>query len=290
MRFAILLILCVTAQGAFASCRFTRDIDYRFPTAALKHFSVNALAGKLDITGNSGHDIVFKGTACTDKQRFLDRMTVEVEQQPGRLTLSVVIPSREPDFTPDTAYIDVEISMPKDLPISVKDTSGDIRIRNASVERIDDGSGDIHIREGHADLSIEDSSGEIDIAGLDHGLTVVDSSGSISARGIGGSVSIPRDSSGDIALRNVNGSVDINRDSSGGILVTHVAKDVEIGSDGSGDIEISDVGGSVTIGADGSGYVSISGVKGDATLKAKGSGKVNMSHVSGTVSMPRRDR
>lgn len=284
----LLALLCsAAASHALGKCEFTRNIDYDIPAGDYTRVSIDARAGDLHVVGTGANKVMFKGKACTDKQEFLDRMSVNVDKENGVLAFTVVIPYHDDDFTAEYASIDITLALPSDKPIDIKDTSGDLTVRDAAVTSIDDTSGDLTVEHGHASLSVRDSSGDIEISDMDHDLTLVDSSGSIDVRGVGGDVSIPRDSSGDIRLRDVKGGVDIDSDSAGDIIIRHVDGPVRIGSDGSGDIEIGDVASDVSIGSDGSGYVRIDHVRGDFTLQDKGSGDIRVAEVSGHVTTPR---
>lgn len=276
--------------AAEADCESTKILRHTFDADAFESLSMNALAGRLDIVGGNGDSIVFEGRACTDRDRWLDDMTLLIGDAGRELELTASIPEHGRGFEPRYAYMDIEIELPRYLPIRVRDSSGDILIRGAHVTGVDDSSGSIRIEDATASpapLDIRDSSGDVDLRRIDGDVVIRDSSGSLSLRNITGNLEIPSDSSGDIQIDDIGGSVEITRDSSGEIEIENVAMNVGIGSDGSGAIEIRDIGGSVTIGSDGSGLVRVSGVRGDFTLSSKGSGDIRIRDVEGRVSTPR---
>lgn len=284
---ALLSLACVISTSASASCRYEKQLDHVFPASAFDSVTINALAGRLDVTGTTDDEIVFRGTACSSEQEALDRIELDIQDASKDLEITVVIPYREFDFDPRYAHMDVEVSLPRDLAIALRDSSGDIQVRDAAVTSIDDSSGSIRVTNGRTSLNVEDSSGEIDIRDLSGDLEITDSSGGISVRDVKGNVMIPRDSSGDIEVERVSGTVTVERDGSGEIQIERVENSVTVGSDGSGDIDVSDVKGNVNIGRDGSGSVNVSRVTGDFEIEAKGSGDVRVRDVDGKVSTSR---
>lgn len=282
-----LLVALFAPLDASAACQYNKTINHVFTADGFTSVTINALAGRLDVTGAPVDEITFEGEACADRQRYLDDITLLVEDDTEMLELTVSIPERHRDWDPRYAVMDVEITLPHDLPIRIRDSSGDILVRNAAVTSIDDSSGDIRVTDGRSTLVIEDSSGDIDVRDQDGDLSITDSSGSINVRDVQGNLTIPRDSSGDIEVEGVSGTVTIERDSSGEIEIENVAGSVYIGTDSSGDIEITQSGGDVIIGRDGSGTVSVAKVIGDFELEAKGSGDIRVRDIEGRISTPR---
>ncbi len=279
--------LAALPYTASASCEASEMHRHSFEMSSFEAVEMNALAGRLDIMGTDGDRMVFEGRACSNHERWLEDMTLDIEDSGDELVLTVIIPYDRPDFDARYAHMDITLKLPHTMPISLRDSSGDILVQEASVTSIQDSSGDIRVENAQGSLDIEDSSGDIDVRLTSGSVSVKDSSGNISLKGVGGDVVIPRDSSGEIEIEDVGGAVIIERDSSGSIEVETVAGSVEIGSDGGGGIDISDVEGSVSIGSDGSGLVRVRDVAGDFTLLAKGSGDIRVSRVEGTVTTPR---
>ena len=265
----------------------SKQINHVFPASQFKVLKVNALAGSLHVTGDDTDSVSIEAHVCTHEIKYLDQMTIDVDDKTDVLELTVIIPYHQKGWHADYAYMDVVVTAPRSLIIEIKDSSGDIVTRNATVSSIDDSSGNIRAASLSGNLEVKDSSGDISIRDLDGDLTIDDSSGRIDVRGITGNVTIPRDSSGDIEIDTVSGIVLIERDSSGEIEIENVKQNVRIESDGSGGIRISKVDGSVNIGSDGSGNVRVSYVEGDFVLGAKGSGNIRTSHIKGDISTPR---
>jgi DUF4097 and DUF4098 domain-containing protein YvlB len=286
--FTLALVLAAISSPALAElCSAEKTIDKAFAAGGVSLLKVNALAGYLEISATESSEISFTGHACTDEDEWLERMTLDVERKDQTLILTVMIPYDDDDFDARYAYIDVDIALPANLPLEVKDSSGDITISDVSATRVDDSSGNIRIVHNQSSLTVKDSSGDITIKDLKGDAEISDSSGDIDIRQIDGSVLVPRDSSGEIDIETVTGQVTIGSDSSGDIEISDVSADVEIGSDGSGGIKIHDVQGGVRIGSDGSGGVSVTNISGDLLITSKGSGDVRTRGVEGEISLPR---
>ncbi|MBD3646183.1 MAG: hypothetical protein HUJ31_01760 [Pseudomonadales bacterium] len=287
MKYPALILCCLMASApALADpCKASRVIEQVFPADGLESLQINALAGDLRVSGVDGNEIRFHGRICTDKEMWLDRIGLDAVEGDGRLALTVVIPYREDDFKAKYASMDVEVEIPTGLPTSIKDSSGQVRVSNASVIDIDDSSGDIGVIDGRTALHVRDSSGDIDVRGLTGDVAIEDSSGNIQLRDIQGSVSIPRDSSGDIDIQRATGAVNIDRDSAGSISIDDTGP-VTIGSDGSGSINISKVQGDVNIDRDGSGGIRVADISGDFQVRADGSGDIRTQNVRGKISIP----
>ena len=283
----ISLAVLLASEAAFAGyCDERKVIEHTFSTDEFKELRLNALAGDLFIDEVSGDDIQVEGVACTDKSKYLDRMTIDVEESGDVLELTVIIPYNDWDWYADYAHMDLTLKVPASLRHLIRDSSGDLEARGIHVIRIEDSSGNIRLRETTGDLSIQDSSGLISIREHTGSVELEDSSGDLDVSEIEGDVTVKRDSSGDIEIELVSGLVAIYRDSSGDIEIEQVGKSVSIGADGGGSIRIRDVKGSVEIGADGSGDVHIQTVNGDLTIRNKGSGNIRTSDVKGNIQIP----
>ncbi len=286
-RILLFIAAALLSGTASARCEHSEMHRHNFDAGAFQSVDLAALAGSLDVIGTDSDRIVFEGQACTDRARWLDDIRLDIDDGGDVLSLTVSIPYDDRDFDARYAHMDVVLKLPRNLPVAIRDSSGDILVRSAAVTSIDDSSGDIRVEDGRHTLLVEDSSGDIDLRTIDGDVTVRDSSGSISIRRVTGNVGIPSDSAGDIEIDEVAGTVVVARDSSGDIEIEGVGQRVEVGSDGSGDIEIRDVAADVLIESDGSGRLQVVDVKGDFNLLAKGSGDIRVRGVEGNVSTPR---
>jgi DUF4097 and DUF4098 domain-containing protein YvlB len=282
-----LLSLIFSAPFAAARCDEEKTIKHEFDRDSFTAMHLHALAGELKVRGNNSDKIIFHGVACSDEQQYLDRISLDISEDSSELTLTVIIPYSDHDFDANYAYMDIDLTLPSDFSISIKDSSGNVTVEDAQVLLIDDSSGEINVRESRGNLILKDSSGDIDVNDHTGNIVVTDSSGNIDISRISGSVTIPGDSSGEIEIDNVGNFVRIDNDSSGSIQIEEVGADVTIGNDGSGDINISEVKGSVIVENDGSGRVKVTQVDGNFTLRSKGSGNIKTRDIAGQVSLPR---
>lgn len=282
----LVLTLCLSGAVAADNCRLTKTIEKRFDADPFTEVELRALAGELEVTASADDQIHFWGRVCTDSQANLDMMDLDILTSDGKLTLIAIIPYHQENFDPWYATMDIEFSLPANLNLRLRDSSGDIHVSDVSVLSIEDSSGDIKVSNARTDLTIRDSSGRIGVRGVAGKINVTDSSGDIDIREISGDVEIPGDSSGDIEISGVSGAVVIDRDSSGDIDIDDVELDVTIGRDGAGDIKIESVRGAVSIHSDGSGSVTIDDVGGDLVIRNKGAGDIRTHGISGSIDTP----
>lgn len=213
----VALAASLLSQLAMADdCRYSRDINFDVALQGLERLSIDVGAGELNVTGASQSDMIsVRAQACADSQRRLDDLDLTQDRRGDRLDIA----SETGDsgwgsvnlFGATYAYIDVNIAIPPGLVID-----------------IDDGSGDITVRDVSGDFSIEDGSGGIEITRVTGNLRINDGSGDIRIETVGGNVTIDDDGSGDIRVRDVTGSF-------------------ETGDTGSGDVDYSDVRGRVDV-------------------------------------------
>ncbi len=268
------------------SCEATKSIDIDIPAEGLAMVEIRALAGEFDVGPTDDMVVHIRGIACTDETKHLDQMDIKVLQEDGKLRVFTVIPHHLETFNPEHASIDLNVTLPARLPLSIQDTSGDLFIRDVSIVSIEDSSGNIDFVGGLASLSVRDSSGEVKIRKLEGSLTITDSSGDMELDDIAGDVLIPADSSGEIDIRRVTGRVEIDQDGSGDISIDTTGGDVKIGNDGSGDIELEDIAGNAIIERDGSGEIIARRIKGNFEVVSKGDGSIITDAISGELRLP----
>lgn len=249
---AILCVLAMLAGSAHADdCDVKRQFDEALDLAGATSLAIAAVAGELEITGQPGiSEVRVEATICASSDELAN--ATEVDLQPGtEARVSVLTPEYDGGgfFSGNQyVYVDLVITVPDDLPLDVKDSSGDLRIGNVAALSVKDSSGDIEVSDVTGLLRISDSSGNIDVEGIEGDLLIAgDSSGDIRAQEISGSVRVAHDSSGDIRFSDVEGDVVIEQDSSGSISVASLGGDFRVDQDGSGEIAHRDVAGNVEI-------------------------------------------
>ena len=249
-----LLLYQFSSQVAADSCKYKKEIDLKLDLSSSEILAIRAAAGDLDVVGVSGSDqAVIHGEACASKEEWLEQTSIETSA--GRnAEISVNIPDTDGGWSligNNYVYVDLSIKVPDDISLNIKDSSGDMFLRNTAALEIGDSSGDIEIEDALGTISISDSSGDIEIEGAD------------------GDITIESDSSGDINAVDVNGNVLVKKDSSGDIDVSDVSKDVVVERDSSGDISASDVGGDFRVLKDGSGSIDSRNITGEIDIPEK---------------------
>ena len=212
-------LTCLVLAGSLFSplamaddCRYSREINFDVALQDLERLAIDVGAGELNVTGALQSDMIsVRAVACADSQNKLDDLDLTQDSRGDRLEITSETGDSDWGsvnwFGSTYAYIDVNIAIPAGLVID-----------------IDDGSGDITLRDVSGDFSIEDGSGGIEITRVTGNLRINDGSGDIRIETVGGNVTIDEDGSGDIRVRNVAGSF-------------------ETGDSGSGDVDYSDVRG-----------------------------------------------
>lgn len=214
--------------------------DLTVSARALRGLNADVGAGRLDVVGDPELDqIQVEGTVVHAAHHalddVLDNLVFDLEVIGDTAFLDVFFV--RDDFFPEP-YVDVLVRLPAGLDLAVRDTSGDLDVRNVASARIDDTSGDLHVRSVGGPLVVLDTSGTLHIEQVKGPLRVEDESGHLSIREVLGDVEVV-DTSGDLLVGDVTGEVRIE-DTSGDIRVEAVPFRVEI-RDGSGDIELRDV-------------------------------------------------
>lgn len=270
-------MLILGGNAAFAGglfdddCKYTAPRNLSAPAAGVTKVVIHADAGSLSVDGRQGAtQIATTGTACTSDDDFLDRITMTQRRSGSTLYIEANIPDRTVLFGFFQARLDMAVTLPAGLEVSIDDDSGWIKTSNTGALDIDDDSGSIEVRNVRGPVRIDDDSGEIEIDAVIGDVKISDDSGSISIKDVNGSVEI-EDDSGGIVIARVEGTVHIRNDDSGSIEVTNVKRDVLIDEDGSGAIEVADIGGNFTVGS-------------------KGSGGIDYERVTGRVKVPERFR
>jgi hypothetical protein len=271
----IVLALSTTAGASWNDCTFHADRRLEVKAADVRRLLLETGAGDLRIVGSSStQNIEFVGKACASTQACLDKIQLDSSREGNDQHVGTVLPDSENSWhlfgESDYAYLDLEVRVPAQLALVLKDSSGDIDIEDAGPLELTDSSGDIHIRNAGGGLRITDTSGDI----------IVDE--------VKGKVTVVSDSSGDIDLRRVHGDAKVLEDSSGDIEIADIGGNAEVGKDSSGDIRFSHITGSADVGRDSSGSIVADNVRGGFTVGAKSGGSRNISYrdVAGPVSLP----
>ena len=249
-KYLLLVIACLFSTSLQAwNCKYEKQIDQVLELEGNEEPVVLAAAGDLKITGvKDSSTAVIKGRVCVSKEGLLQESTVETTGgKQAKIVVELPDMSESWSFTGSYAYIDLEIEVPEETRLNVKDSSGDVEIAGVSALQIKDSSGDVEITDIEGSVTLQDSSGDLVMNDIEGDVTVEsDSSGDIRGHDVEGSVLVIRDSSGDIRFINVGKDFTVERDSSGDITAKGVGGDFNVLADGSGDIISKDVNGKIS--------------------------------------------
>jgi DUF4097 and DUF4098 domain-containing protein YvlB len=247
----VVFTLMVCTDTTAQECEFDRLVEQSLDVSGSDSLAIAAAAGDLSIKGVSASDeVTIRGKICVSEEEWLEEVSINTGAG-TQAEINVVLPDVSSGWSfwgNKYAYMDLELEVPSNLTLQLRDSSGDIRIANIHAISIRDSSGDIEIDHASGPVEIEDSSGDIEVRELQGDFTVVsDSSGDIRGNDIEGTARVVADSSGDIRFTAVGKDVIVERDSSGDIFAENVGGDFSVLKDSSGDIRTIEVGGEVVI-------------------------------------------
>lgn len=230
------LKVLVAAPLLLAAFTASADCDHTAPhrlTADLKgaaSVAVIARAGSLRVNGGTGAGVTATGTACASDRDFLPKMRIEARRDGSELVIEAIVPERTVIFGWHEAKLDLEVTVPQNIPIRIQDGSGEIDIRGVRGDvDVTDGSGSVRIRDVAGDVRVKDGSGGIEIEGIRGTVRIVaDGSGSIDIRDVERDVIVEEDGSGSIDVDEVRGDFTVERDGSGGVEWDRVSGTVRV--------------------------------------------------------------
>ncbi|MEX0741090.1 MAG: hypothetical protein WD071_17285 [Pseudohongiella sp.] len=248
-----------------------KDINFTLDSNDVRSLTLDVGAGYLGIIGSADDNAVIEvqAQACAGTSSQLEDMDILYQRRGDTWEVETEISEQNFNvfslFSGDNQHrrIDIDLMVPAGLLLAVEDGSGNIDIRDVQGEiLIDDGSGDLQISDSSGPVRIDDGSGDIELSNIDGRVDIDDGSGSMTlTRTMGVHI---RDGSGDINIRDVEG-------------------DAVIADDGSGDMRIERVSGNVMVESDGSGDITVGDVQGDFTARDTGSGSVDYRDIGGSI-------
>jgi hypothetical protein len=258
------------AAASAEDCKFSSERAASF-SGPVNKVVIKAEAGSLKVRGHADSGVKATGKACASSESLLSRIALESRRENDTVYLTVVMSEGMRDMFRFGKYssLDLDIAVPRKAELDITDTSGDVEVSDVGTTRINDGSGDLLLKNINGSLVVNDGSGEIRVISVAGMVQVQDGSGNIDIEDVHGDVKIVNDSSGDIAIAKVTGNVEVVNDSSGDITIREVKLNVRIGNDSSGDINVADVGGDLTIVSDSSGNILYERVAGSVRIPAR---------------------
>lgn len=214
--------------------------------AGARRIDVEAQAGSLRIEGRSGiTEVRVRGVARASDAGDLDDIKLIADRNGDVVRIRADIP----DNSWGNRYraLDLVIEVPDNIPLDVEDGSGDAEFVAVGALDLNDGSGEITIRDAKGMVRVEDGSGGVEIEKVTGDVEIDDGSGEIRIRDVQGSVLIDEDGSGSIDARGVTGAFRVRDDGSGSINAEDVGGDLVVESDGSGGVRYRNVKGSIRV-------------------------------------------
>lgn len=228
-KLAGLVGLALASAGAVSACSAMAQTAERHQDVAAADFTsvrIIAVSGSLEVRGGDVTEISATGVARAATVGGLENVRLSFTANGSELVIEALTPGM-------TTSLDLVVTLPDWLPVTINDGSGDTNVANVHSVRLIDGSGDVDIVGVTANVVVgEDGSGYMRIAN------------------VGGDVIVEDDGSDDIAIDSVVGSVDIRSDGSGDIKVENVGGHFRVGSGGSGAIGYANVAGNVALPGD----------------------------------------
>ncbi|MDW7692893.1 carboxypeptidase-like regulatory domain-containing protein [Flammeovirgaceae bacterium SG7u.111] len=261
------------------------------PIDSLEELDIQCGAGKMEMLQHDKDMITIEADIITTSigekvnKEFVDRfLNLFIEEQGNTAYLkSYFTLMNEKDKPALTKFlstpgskINLKVYVPANLDISINDGSGDVFLKNLSNNiRMDDGSGDISVENLIGNLSIRDHSGMIEVKHVVGNVKIKDDSGDVLVSDLNGSLEI-KDGSGNIGIEEVvsaNGTADNVQvyDRSGHIELNKMNSDVKL-KDRSGKIQVKNLNGNLEI-KDRSGSIYTNQQQGKASIKDR-SGRI----------------
>ena len=239
------LVFSMSFSALALGCDVSREIEKELSIGNVTDIRIEAGAGELLIKGGDRvGQIGLVAKLCAPNDDVLADMDVLTVLDDEVVNIGTRIPRTTGGYS--SPKIDLELLLPLNSIIDVKDSSGDVEIKKVAGLSLQDSSGDIFIKNIAGLVKISDSSGDMEMHKIGSA-QVSDSSGLIQASKVQGDFIIEVDSSGNIEVDKVGGNVLVKVDSSGSIEVQDVAGAFTVEKDGSGKIKYRDVLGNVSI-------------------------------------------
>jgi len=224
--------------------------------AEVSELEIYCGAGYLRVTGHdnlqeirvNAEIIIDRVSKSRAKNIIQNDLRLTLNRQGNKAVLTSEHERRSGIFGRDySVRVNLTVEVPKNIHLMMEDGSGEIAIRNIDGNLgIDDGSGEIEVEDIRGYVRIHDGSGELTLTNIGGNTEIDDGSGRIEAEGVHGDIRV-NDGSGTLRISQVTGTVRVD-DGSGDIRISDVGGDVQIIDDGSGGVRLHNVNGSVTRG------------------------------------------
>jgi len=158
-------------------------VDRTLPANEIQRLLINTEQGYLDIEGVPGLQdidvhISLVAPEFTTKREARDDLQFRLEDR-GNGDAILRVESE------DLTHADVYLAVPEWLDVDIIDGSGAIDVRGVNSVIIDDGSGEITVRDIETDVEIKDGSGDLTVRNVRGKVVIDDGSGDISVHNVG---------------------------------------------------------------------------------------------------------
>jgi len=274
----IILNGCVViASPSYDHFNLTKELN--LDAKSLNKLAVEAGAGSLSIKGQEGLTAIRVKAEIYTSSEDNDHYELTLNNSGSTAYLVAKYKGDSGLWSADahSPQIDLNVLVPPRMLLDIDDGSGDLVVKDMTSKiKIKDGSGDMFVDNVNGDLTIDDGSGRIKVSEVVGRVKINDGSGEMTVSDIKGSIDI-EDGSGEMTLSDIEGHIDIE-DSSGSIRVININGNISL-DDGSGDLTISHVSGMVTV-SDGSGDIDVQDV-GGLKIHETGSGGLRINNING---------
>ena len=259
--------------------RFNLTKELKLDAKTLNKLAVEAGAGSLSIKGEEGLTAIRIKAEIYSASEENDHYELTLTNSGSTAYLVAKYKGGSGLWSANghSLQIDLNVLVPPSMLLDIDDGSGDLVVKDMlSKVNIKDGSGDMFVDNVNGDLTIDDGSGRIKVSEVVGRVKINDGSGEMTLSDIKGALAI-EDGSGEMTLSDIEGHIDIE-DSSGSIRVINVNGNISL-DDGSGDLTVSHVSGLVTV-SDGSGDIDVQDV-GGLKIHETGSGGLRVNNING---------
>ncbi len=270
IQIAALMLLILSACIPLNSQKIIIDeVNQEFPNLAA--VEVNGSFCKVTITGDDSNTTRLNSIIKASSQRD----DIQVKYKVNGSTLEVWL--EKPNSTMGSINGTIELKVPKNTNITVKNSSGSVYVNNIgqSLVHLTASSGSIHADKIDSDITCVASSGSIQATNISGNISSKNSSGSQQISNIGGDGKI-QCSSGSLKINNINGNVDTSC-SSGSISASDIQGDLTAKAS-SGSLHIENILGNV-ISRTSSGSMKLTNITGCMNVSSS-SGSINGNSIS----------
>lgn len=149
-------------------CEYAAERSAMVAATGATRVRIGAKAGSLRVEGRPDlTDVRVRGRACASDEELLAGIGVTADRSGGEVRVEVEVPEARSGFFRNAyARLDLVIEVPAGIGADIRDSSGEIEVRNTGAVEVQDGSGELTIEDVTGSVRIDDGSGEIMLFGI----------------------------------------------------------------------------------------------------------------------------